>query len=79
MPLLSVYRCIGKNWNEASSAGTPRLNDQRDHLRIEIETALECRIPVIPVLVDGVEMPSEGETAADACTAGVQKWNPGPA
>ena len=52
---------IGKNWNEASSAGTPRLNDQRDHLRIEIETALECRIPVIPVLVDGVEMPSEGE------------------
>jgi hypothetical protein len=31
------------------------------HLRIEIETALELSIPVIPVLVDGAEMPTEEE------------------
>lgn len=55
-----VIAVIGKNWNGASS-GMQRLNDQRDHLRIEIETALECGIPVIPVLVDGVEMPAEEE------------------
>jgi hypothetical protein len=52
---------IGKNWNPAAASGERRLNDQRDHLRIEIETALERHIPVIPVFVDGVEMPSEKE------------------
>jgi hypothetical protein len=52
---------IGKSWNESSASGDKRLNDHRDHLRIEIETALERRIPVIPVLVDGVEMPTEEE------------------
>jgi hypothetical protein len=62
-----VSRCavlvavIGKNWNETSGSGNRRLNDRGDHLRIEIEAALERRIPVIPVLVDGVEMPSEEE------------------
>jgi hypothetical protein len=50
---------IGKSWNAPSDQGDRRLDDQRDHLRIEIETALERRIPVIPVLVDGVEMPAE--------------------
>jgi hypothetical protein len=52
---------IGKNWNEMSASGDRRLNDQRDHLRLEIEAALERRIPVIPVLVDGMEMPGEQE------------------
>jgi TIR domain len=62
-----VSRCsvlvavIGKNWSGASASGGQRLSDQRDHLRIEIETALERHIPVIPVLVDGVEMPAENE------------------
>jgi hypothetical protein len=60
-----VSRCgvliavIGKQWNESLPSGDKRLNDRRDHLRIEIETALERRIPVIPVLVDGAEMPTE--------------------
>jgi hypothetical protein len=51
---------IGQYWNKSAS-GTYRLNDKGDHLRIEIETALERQIPVIPVLVDGMEMPSEEE------------------
>jgi hypothetical protein len=49
---------IGKDWNPTAS-GIQRLTDPRDHLRIEIETALERRIPVIPILVDGVTMPDE--------------------
>lgn len=62
-----VSRCavlvavIGKNWKGTTAAGDSRLNDERDHLRIEIEAALERHIPVIPVLVDGVEMPTEDD------------------
>jgi len=52
---------IGRNWNETSASGDRRLNDRGDHLRLEIEAALERSIPIIPVLVDGVTMPSEEE------------------
>jgi len=52
---------IGKNWNPQSAPGQPRLSDPRDYLRIEIESALERHVPVIPVLVDGIEMPAEDE------------------
>jgi hypothetical protein len=52
---------IGKNWNPPAASGQPRLIDPRDHLRIEIESALDRHIPVIPVLVDGIEMPEESE------------------
>jgi len=52
---------IGKNWNPPAASGDRRLNDPRDHLRIEIESALERHTPVIPVLVDGIEMPAEDD------------------
>jgi hypothetical protein len=52
---------IGKDWNPLSASGQRRLSDPRDHLRIEIESALDRHIPVIPVLVDGIDMPHEGE------------------
>jgi TIR domain len=52
---------IGKNWNPPAASGGRRLGDPRDHLRIEIESALDRRIPVIPVLVDGIDMPTEEE------------------
>lgn len=52
---------IGKSWNPPAASGERRLSDPRDHLRIEIESALERRIPVIPVLVDGAEVPPEDE------------------
>jgi hypothetical protein len=56
---LVVVVVIGRHWN--GDEGERRLNDPRDHFRIEIETALERRIPVIPVLVDGMEMPRVDE------------------
>jgi hypothetical protein len=52
---------IGRNWNPTTASGQQRLSDPRDHLRIEIESALDRHIPVIPVLVDGIEMPAEDE------------------
>ena len=61
----AVGRCdallviIGKQWCDASTHGKRRLDDPRDHLRIEIESALARNIPVIPVLVQGASMPEE--------------------
>jgi hypothetical protein len=59
----AVGRCdallviIGRGWSDASAHGKRRLDDARDHLRIEIESALERDILVIPVLVQAATMP----------------------
>jgi len=61
----AVGRCdallviIGKQWCDSSVHGKRRLDDPRDHLRIEIESALARNIPVIPVLVQGALVPEE--------------------
>jgi hypothetical protein len=64
----SVRQCkvllavIGKNWLEAGKDKDNedrRLDDPRDFLRIEIETALQLDIPVIPLLVQGASLPRE--------------------
>jgi hypothetical protein len=52
---------IGDRWLEAGdSSGKRRLDDPADFVRIELESALERNIPVIPLLVRGAQMPSEG-------------------
>lgn len=51
---------IGDHWLDAGdSAGMNRLENLADLVRIEIESALERGIPVIPLLVRGASMPSE--------------------
>lgn len=53
---------IGDSWiNASDSAGRKRLDDPTDFVRIEIESALERNIPVIPLLVRGASMTSEDE------------------
>jgi hypothetical protein len=53
---------VGKGWLDArGKAGNRRLDDPFDLHRLEIGTALERRIPVVPVLVDGADMPPAGE------------------
>ena len=48
----------GSGWmNAMDQEGQHRLLDPADFVRIEIESALERNIPVIPLLVDGVKMP----------------------
>ena len=55
---------IGRGWLEAKmKSGKRRLDDSRDHLRIEIEAALKREVPVIPVLVQGASIPSEDDLA----------------
>ena len=49
---------IGSDWLQVSDAtGARRLDDPTDLVRLEIATALERGIPVIPVLVQSAQMP----------------------
>ncbi len=53
---------IGKNWlNSMDENGKQRLQNPEDLLRIEIETALNRNIRVIPILFDNVSMPSNAQ------------------
>lgn len=50
---------IGRNWLMVKNdKGRPRLHDPTDFVRIEIESALQRNIPVVPLLVHGTGMPS---------------------
>jgi len=61
----AVSRCdvllavIGSHWCGTGPDGGRRLDDPRDFVRIEVETALGRGIPVIPVLIGQTEMPSD--------------------
>jgi hypothetical protein len=49
---------IGPHWlDSADVRGASRLNDPNDLVRIEIETALERNISVVPVLIDDAQIP----------------------
>src|SRR5437588_8885827 len=48
---------IGPRWMGVSEARETRINDETDFVRIEVETALQRPIPVIPVLVERAIMP----------------------
>ncbi|MBN1513419.1 MAG: peptidoglycan-binding protein [Phycisphaerae bacterium] len=52
-----VVVAIGTKW--LSCEGAERLGQDRDFVRIEIESALKLGVPVIPVLVQGATMPGE--------------------
>ncbi|MDF1815829.1 MAG: Hsp70 family protein [Verrucomicrobiales bacterium] len=50
---------IGHDWLDAKdSLGGRRLDDPNDLVRVEIATALNRGVRVIPILIDDVEMPS---------------------
>ena len=48
---------IGPRWAGASRGRRPRIQEDNDPVRVEVERALGMGIPVIPVLVDGAKMP----------------------
>ena len=53
---------IGDEWLKVADAeGRRRLDNPADNVRIEIESALQRKIPLIPVLVCGASMPREDE------------------
>jgi len=50
---------VGRNWAAIGDVGPEKglINAPKDPIRVEIETALELSIPVIPVLVDDAVLP----------------------
>lgn len=53
---------IGDHWLEVKDMmGNRRLDNPRDYIRLEVETALNKDITVIPVLLQGVSVPSGNE------------------
>lgn len=57
---------IGDKWVDLrDSNGLRRINDPSDVVALEIGTALARRIPILPVLVDEIKMPSPSELPAN--------------
>lgn len=55
-----VLAVIGEKWlGETTEGANFSINDPKDFVRIEIESALQRNIPVIPLLVQGAIMPPE--------------------
>jgi hypothetical protein len=54
-----VLAVIGPKWIGSKKAGATRISDYKDPIRIEIETALNHGIPLIPVVVGGATMPKD--------------------
>lgn len=58
----AVIALIGVRWLSAADAdGERRLERHDDFVRLELEAALERSLTIIPVLVQGARMPTEGE------------------
>jgi hypothetical protein len=56
---------IGPRWLGARNQAGSRIKDEDDWVRLEIATALNRNIRVVPVLVDGGDLPGEDELPAD--------------
>ena len=52
---------IGKSWRAQRKGQPSRIMDPDDWVRIEVETALQREIPVIPLLIDGAVMPNRDQ------------------
>jgi TIR domain len=68
----SIHKCtvllavLGRDWLELKDAsGQRRLDDETDFVRLEIASALQRDIPVVPVLVRGARMPKADQLPAD--------------
>jgi hypothetical protein len=86
----TVARCdaliavIGRDWLAADEGGLRRLDSPDDWVRLEIGNALKRKVRVIPVLVEGAQMPSAADLPADlqalarrhAVELSESAWNP---
>jgi hypothetical protein len=52
-----LFAVIGRHWLDSSPDVMTRLEDPYDFVRIEIASALRRTIPIVPILVDGAQMP----------------------
>jgi len=68
----AVVVLIGKRWLQRDPA-MPPFGDEKDVITQEVRFALESRLPILPVLVDGASMP--GESALPSEFAGLSRLN----
>ena len=52
---------IGERWLGFSAEHRCKILDPDDFVRIELEEAINIKLPIVPVLVDGTLMPSEND------------------
>ena len=52
---------VGKSWRSQRKGQPARIMDPDDWVRIEVETALQRGIPVVPLLIDGASLPSRDQ------------------
>lgn len=63
---IALLAVIGRDWIDIRDKnGARRLDDPKDLVRIEIGTALQRKIPVIPILLDGTGIPSADHLPED--------------
>lgn len=55
---------IGPDWLGRSAAGDTRMRAEKDPVRVEIETALDHKTAILPVLIEGAKMPANTELPA---------------
>jgi TIR domain-containing protein len=74
---------IGDEWLAAARGGRRRIEEENDYVRMEVAAALaRDDVTVIPVLVEGAQMPSASELPADisrltkinACELSTRRW-----
>lgn len=52
---------IGQHWLGRGEGTETRISDETDPVRVEVESALKGKITLIPLLVDGAQMPKAAE------------------
>jgi hypothetical protein len=60
----ALIAVIGRNWSGLRPDGSRRIDDPEDFVHLEVATALERGVRVIPVLVDDAEVPKSTELPA---------------
>jgi hypothetical protein len=70
---VALIAVIGPTWATAEEAGRKRLDDPEDFVRIEVSTAIQRGIRIVPVLVSGAAMPREDQLPD--VLRGLRRWN----
>lgn len=61
-----VIALVGKQWLSASDAsGRRRIHNPDDFVRLELKAALEGNVAIVPLLVEGAEMPRSDELPSE--------------
>lgn len=66
---------IGPHWLDARDPhGDRRIDNPRDWVRLELRTAFERGIPVVPALLDSTALPGAGEVPSDISALAVSTY-----